>query len=77
LFKDQFEMFRGSFFIRYKQRKQALKCIQMLSMRGVADNRFSAQLVDKAVPNQKVDVRFADKRKVPQNNNINSSSSNP
>lgn len=57
------EIFRGCIFIKYKLRKQALKAIQLLSMKGISDNRYAAQLVDKSVPYRQIDIRFADKKR--------------
>lgn len=62
-FKDQSEQFKGSLFLRYQARKEALKAIQMLNWKGMADNRYSAQLVDKMSQGQVIDLRFADKRR--------------
>ncbi len=60
------EIFRGCIFIKYRLRKKALKAIQLLSVKGIADNRYAAQLVDKSVPNQQIDIRFADKKRKEQ-----------
>jgi hypothetical protein len=35
-------------------------------MKGIADNRYAAQLVDKSLPNLIIDIRFADKRRKEQ-----------
>jgi hypothetical protein len=35
-------------------------------MKGMADNRYAAQIVDKSLPNRLIDIRFADKKRKEQ-----------
>ena len=72
LFKDQQESFRGSCFIKYVNRKQALKAVLYLNRKGVADNKYAAALVDHeldvsalGIPEGRpvLDIRFADKKR--------------
>ena len=47
LFKDQNEAFRGSCFIKYVTRRQAMKAILYLNRKGERDNKYASALVDK------------------------------
>lgn len=77
-FKDPGELFKGSCFIRYQTRKQALRAILYLNQKGKSDNKYSAALVNKStniVPEpdsgvfgaatdpRLIDIRFADKKR--------------
>jgi len=46
LFRDQNEQFRGSCFIKYVTRKQALKAVLYLNRKGARDNKYAGALVD-------------------------------
>ena len=78
LFKDPGEQFKGSCFIKYATRKQALRAILYLNQKGKNDNKYSAQLVNKSTNIQPepdngvfgsnsdphlIDIRFADKKR--------------
>ena len=74
LFRDQSEQFRGSCFIKYVTRKQALKAVLYLNRKGQKDNKYAGALVDpnldclngfSVVPEgyPVLDIRFADKKR--------------
>ena len=71
LFRDQQEKFRGSCFIKYVARKQALKAVLYLNRKGAKDNKYASALVDSeldlstGIPEgyPVLDIRFADKKR--------------
>ena len=73
LFKDQNENFRGSCFIKYVTRRQALKAIYLLNRKGEKDNKYAAALIDSKLDISQhtniiegypvLDIRFADKKR--------------
>ena len=60
LFKDVDDEFKGSCFVKYVTRKEALKAIKHLNSAGASQNKLVSKLAEEG---KSLEVRFADKKR--------------
>jgi RNA recognition motif-containing protein len=60
LFKDLEDEFKGSCFIKYVTRKDAIRAILHLNGKGDADSKLALKIIEKE---QTLEIRFADKKR--------------